>query len=148
MSIDLTPDVAQTPLLSALVAEEIRALMARRFIKQSHMARSLGVTEQWLSVRLRGVQPIDLNDLQRIAGALGVEATELFPGAGPRPEGGRAVRHAMGTSPRRPEKTRPDGHPKRTPPHVATHRPARIAEAVHALTGRDGDAPALAREVS
>lgn len=77
MSVDITPSV--TPSLTEQVAEEIRALIARRRVRQSHLARKLGVSEQWISVRLRGVQPIDLNDLQRIAEALDVAVVDLLP---------------------------------------------------------------------
>jgi len=75
MSIDVTPST-----LSERVAEEIRVLMARRRIRQSELARKIGTNDQWLSVRLRGVQPIDLNDLEVIAAALGVTPADLLGG--------------------------------------------------------------------
>jgi transcriptional regulator with XRE-family HTH domain len=77
MSIDVTR--ARTNSLAEQVAEEIRVLLARRRIKQSHLARELGVNDQWVSVRLRGVTPLDLLDLERIAAVLGVPVTELLP---------------------------------------------------------------------
>ncbi len=77
MAIDVTP--TRTASLSEHVAEEIRALLARRRTRQSQLARQLGVSEQWISVRLRGVQPIDLNDLARIAEALDVSVVALLP---------------------------------------------------------------------
>ena len=67
--------------LSEQVAEEIRVLMARRRLRQSQLARLVGENDQWMSVRLRGVQPIDLNDLQRIAEALSVDPISLLPTA-------------------------------------------------------------------
>lgn len=70
-------DPAKT--LTQLVATEIKVEMARQDLRQSQLARKMGVTEQWLSVRLRGRQPIDLNDLARIAHALGVEVHRLLP---------------------------------------------------------------------
>lgn len=74
----ITPEVhAKT--LTQLVATEIRVQMARADVKQSQLARNLGTNEQWLSVRLRGRQPIDMNDLALIARALGVSVYELLP---------------------------------------------------------------------
>jgi transcriptional regulator with XRE-family HTH domain len=77
MSIDVTR--ARTNSLAEQVAEEIRVILARRRIKQSHLARELGVNDQWVSVRLRGVTPLDLLDLERIAAVLEVPVTELLP---------------------------------------------------------------------
>jgi transcriptional regulator with XRE-family HTH domain len=74
----ITPEVnAKT--LTQLVATEIRVQMARADVRQSQLAREIGKTEQWLSVRLRGRQPIDLNDLYLIAKGLGVGVHELLP---------------------------------------------------------------------
>lgn len=70
-------DSAKT--LTQLVAMEIRVAMTRADIKQSELARRIGKTEQWLSVRLRGKQPIDLNDLALIAGGLNVGFQALLP---------------------------------------------------------------------
>ncbi len=78
MSIDAT---AQAPALSRRVAEEIRVAMVRRGISGAGLARSLGVSQAWISYRLTGVQPIDLNDLERIARALQVEIVDLLPRA-------------------------------------------------------------------
>lgn len=81
----MTIDVTAGATLSAQVAEEIRALMARRQIRQSQLARRIDVGEQWLSVRLRGKQPIDLNDLALIAGGLGVKPRDLLSPSGALP---------------------------------------------------------------
>lgn len=83
MSIDVTPGVRQpAPTLTVRVAAQIRAVMAYKQIRQSQLARRIGKGEQWLSVRLRGVQPIDLNDLEMIAAVLEVEPDDLVrPGA-------------------------------------------------------------------
>jgi transcriptional regulator with XRE-family HTH domain len=77
MSIDVTPTA--TGSLTQRVAAQIRAYMAYNQVRQSKLARDMGVNEQWLSVRLRGVQPIDLNDLERIASALGAKVGDLLP---------------------------------------------------------------------
>ncbi len=58
---------------------EIRVAMTRADVRQSDLARRIGKTEQWLSVRLRGKQAIDLNDLALIAGALSVNPIALLP---------------------------------------------------------------------
>lgn len=50
-------------------------------MSQAQLARTIGKTEMWVSLRLRGKQPIDLNDLSLIAGALGVGVHDLLPQA-------------------------------------------------------------------
>lgn len=64
---------------SDLVAEEIRSLMGRQRMTGRALAEALGVSPSWVSYRLTGVTDIDVNDLQRIADALGVEAGDLLP---------------------------------------------------------------------
>lgn len=70
---------AQSDSLSALVAEEIRAMMARKRISGARLARALDVSPAWVSYRLTGVQPIDLNDLAAIARVLEVSVLSLIP---------------------------------------------------------------------
>lgn len=65
--------------LSPRVAEEIRALLARRRISGRQLASALNVSPSWVSYRLTGTQPIDLDDLERIADYLEVEVTDLIP---------------------------------------------------------------------
>jgi len=77
MSIDVTPKATDS--LNGRVAAQTRAVMAFHQIRQSELARKIGVTEQWLSVRLRGVQMIGLDDLEKIAAGIGVQVAELFP---------------------------------------------------------------------
>jgi transcriptional regulator with XRE-family HTH domain len=69
----------RTATLSEMVAEEIRALMARRKVSGRELAGQLGVSPSWISYRLSGKQPIDVNDLLRIANALSVGVHELLP---------------------------------------------------------------------
>lgn len=76
MSVDAT---RRATTLTQAVAAEIRAVMGRNAVRQAELARRLGTNDTWLSVRLRGVQPIDLNDLQRIADALNVAPADLLP---------------------------------------------------------------------
>lgn len=121
--------------LSAAVAKEVRVLLIRRDMKQSEMAAKMGVTEMWLSRRLRGAQAIDINDLGRMAAVLGVEAADLLP----RNDAGRLISTGghTGHSPvgindrsnQRTERTRPGGHPNHHSPHDTTRRPGRTAHA-------------------
>jgi len=67
----MTPE-ATAKTLTQLVATEIKVQMARADVRQSQLARNIGKNEQWLSVRLRGRQPFDINDLFLIAKGLGV----------------------------------------------------------------------------
>lgn len=73
----MPPDLSAKT-LTQVVAMEIRVAMTRADVRQSELARRIGKTEQWLSVRLRGKQPIDLNDLALIAGGLGVSPIALL----------------------------------------------------------------------
>jgi len=65
--------------LSDSVAEEIRAMLARRRISGRKLAEQLGVSSAWVSYRLTGSQEIGLNALQRIAEVLDVAVTDLLP---------------------------------------------------------------------
>jgi transcriptional regulator with XRE-family HTH domain len=65
--------------LSERVAEEINAMLARRRMNKSELARRLGVSHTWVTNRLSGTQPIDLNVLDRIARALDVPVQSLLP---------------------------------------------------------------------
>lgn len=71
--------MTQNPTLSTQVAEEIRALLARRRISGRQLAEATGMSQSAISARLTGTTAIDLDDLQRIAAALGVEPFDLFP---------------------------------------------------------------------
>jgi DNA-binding Xre family transcriptional regulator len=116
--------------LSDRVAEEIRSWMGRRRLSGAALARALGVSPAWVSYRLTGTQPIDLNDLQRIAAVLNVEAADLLPRdvegrtvvVGGEPK--RSTTVANHTPARRPQLT---GHPKPFAPHDSTRRPVRLS---------------------
>jgi len=77
MSTEVTP--TEQPALSATVAGEIRALMGRREINKTEMARRLAVSDMWIGRRLKGRQDFTLDDLQRIAAVLGVGVSDLLP---------------------------------------------------------------------
>lgn len=112
----------RTATLSALVAAEVRAQMGRLGVRQNELARRMGENDQWVSSRLKGRTPIDLNDLYRFAKALGIGVYDLLPGpdeaagaADPRaiahyfavPD--RTTDHAARTA--RPRDNRPPGRP-------------------------------------
>jgi transcriptional regulator with XRE-family HTH domain len=84
--------------LSEQAAEEIRAWMGRRRVTGAMLARTLGVSTAWVSYRLSGKQPIDLNDLEAIATVLGVEVIDLLPKP-PRPTRGYVHRWPHRNSP-------------------------------------------------
>lgn len=71
----MSPDVT----LSETAAEEILAMLARRRMSKSALARLLGVSHTWVTNRLSGDQEIGLNELQRIAEILDVDVTDLLP---------------------------------------------------------------------
>lgn len=108
----------RTATLSDLIAEEIRALMARKRMSGRQLASQLKVSPSWISYRLSGKQPIDLNDLALIAKALDVGVHELLPSPEEAakatlpclsaPE--RTIEHAAAL-PSRPRDNRPSGHP-------------------------------------
>lgn len=73
-----TPE-QRTATLSELVAQEIDSVRGRKRWSQAQLARAIGKTEMWVSLRLRGKQPIDMNDLALIARALEVGVHDLLP---------------------------------------------------------------------
>ena len=125
----ITPE-APAKTLTQLVATEIKVQMARSDVRQSQLARKIGKTEQWLSVRLRGIQPIDVNDMMLIARALGVGVHDLLPSPEEAakatlpclsaPE--RTIEHAAAL-PSRPRDNRPSGHPGTGGPHRTARLP-------------------------
>jgi transcriptional regulator with XRE-family HTH domain len=75
----MTTTPERTATLTSLVAAEIRATMGRLDVRQSELARRMGETDQWMSMRLKGRTPIDINELSRIAKALEVGVHDLLP---------------------------------------------------------------------
>ena len=102
-----TAPVGTVPLRER-VAEELRALLARRKVTPTELGRKLGRSQTWVWRRLEGEVAFDLNDLEVIADALGVAVAELFP-----PDVRQAVRTIQGTSDvaDRPTDNRPPGRP-------------------------------------
>ena len=111
--------------LSVYVVEEIRVKMTRLRVTGRELARRLNVSPSWVSYRLVGAQPIDLDDLARIAEALETSPVELLPRMDmsairryPAPEDNRTNR--------RPADTRPQGHPSRPKPPPGPGRTSRV----------------------
>lgn len=135
MTTTVTPTVSLS--LTEQVAEEIRALLARRRIKQSQLARALGVSEQWVSMRLKGAQPLDLNDVQRIADFFDVPVGDLFP-----QREGKLIAVGGTSRPSRAEskpwnlqlanRPQPNGPPNRNTPTPQTVRTGRVHAALAA----------------
>lgn len=119
--------------LTERVAEEIRAQMGRKRMSGARLAKQLGVSDMWVSYRLRGVQPIDLNDLERIADALGVPVIDLLPRDTVRPNNRSTDQAERPMPPPRPDHSRPKGRPHNestrpvSPVQPSRRRPARIA---------------------
>jgi transcriptional regulator with XRE-family HTH domain len=68
----------ETLTLQERVAEEVRALLARRRMSAHQTAVSLGWTDMYMSRRLNSRAPFDLHDLEALAGLLQVPVAELF----------------------------------------------------------------------
>ncbi len=64
--------------LTRLIASMIRGLMARHGVKQSEMAESIGVSQSQLSKMVRGVRPIDIDQLDGMCRALGVDLSVVI----------------------------------------------------------------------
>ena len=64
--------------LVALVAENVRVECARKGWNQSDLARALGVTHPTISKRWFGARQWQLEDLEQVAGVLGIPVTRLL----------------------------------------------------------------------
>lgn len=61
-----------------VIAEEMRVLFARRLLTPAKVARELGWTDNYISRRLTGKVPFDVNDLAALARLLGVPIMAFF----------------------------------------------------------------------
>lgn len=73
---NVTPEATMSP--SELVAAEVRAHLARQRISGRRAAVMLGWTAPYLSRRLTGEIPFDVNDLTRVADLLDIPVAALF----------------------------------------------------------------------
>lgn len=69
---------------SRRIAAEVRAEAARQGISLREVARRLDVSQMWLSRRVKVTADVDLTfeELDRIAGALGVSVDQLIANSG------------------------------------------------------------------
>lgn len=121
--------------LRETVAEEVRALLARRRLNGAKLAAAIDRSEMYVSRRLRGETAFDLDDLDRIARVLDVEVVDLLP----RPSEGRTVTFAGARETSRRQVTErihpvtvqpsPPGHPNRSQARSKTRRPAIVPTA-------------------
>lgn len=72
-----------SPTLSASVAAEVRALMARNRCRVAVLAQTLDLSRDATSKRLRGVVPFSLDELAAIAEFFGVTVHDLLPDSVP-----------------------------------------------------------------
>jgi transcriptional regulator with XRE-family HTH domain len=63
--------------LTRLIASRIRGLMAQHGVKQAEMAAAIGVSQSQLSKMIRGVRPIDIDQLDGMCLALGTDMYSL-----------------------------------------------------------------------
>jgi transcriptional regulator with XRE-family HTH domain len=75
--------------LTELVAEEVRALCARRQISQGTLGKVLGISAPQVSMRLRGLITFSVDELGILANYFGVSPAVLVGGIGgsPTPQG-------------------------------------------------------------
>ena len=72
--------VIDGPNLTEQVAAEVRAYMARRRMTQARLAEVLGLSQSGVSARLAGKVPFRLDELEKVADALGVHPVRLLGG--------------------------------------------------------------------
>jgi len=72
-------NLAKADTLADRVATEILKALAARRQSQAALARAMEVPAMWVSDRLSGKTQLTVNDLERVAAALGVEPSECLP---------------------------------------------------------------------
>lgn len=82
---------AQPHPLRVTIAEEVRAQMGRDRISAVQLGRMIGRSQSYMSRRLVGDLPFDLDDLEAIAGALDVPLSRLLGATGHMPPDSRPV---------------------------------------------------------
>ena len=105
-------------------AEEVRALLARRRMTPTALARQMKVSQTYIWRRLEGKTAFDMDDLEAIAGILSVAPGDLLP---LRARGTGQTTVPLVTVPDRPR----DNRPKRRSDQTSTisadlRRPTRI----------------------
>jgi transcriptional regulator with XRE-family HTH domain len=98
-----------TRTLTQLVVIEIRIQMARVGIRQGQLARRIGKNDEWLSGRMRGRVPLNLEDIALIADGLGIDVASLVPPDFP------SLAVPLPGAGHRPRPTSPRPHPRPRP---------------------------------
>ena len=143
MNENSTPTSARTSApvgtLRAGVAEEVRALLARRRMSSTALARHIAKSHTYVWRRLNGETAFDLDDMEAIATALGVNIRALLPAPPPgdtsRSHAGVVTLPAAHAMPmgiprqvnRRPDDGRPAGHPGTNTRPDGQRRTSRLA---------------------
>lgn len=84
----ITP-IQQPTDIGAVVAAELRVLMARYHVTQAALADLIGVSQSQMSKRMKGKIPIDIFELEKLADFFEVSVADLVGGQQkPRPDGG------------------------------------------------------------
>lgn len=65
---------------SETVAEEVRAMMARRRLYGIDLVEPLGISQTQVAKRVRGDLAWSLDELDALAGVFGCEVADLLPG--------------------------------------------------------------------
>lgn len=100
--------------LRVRMAEEIRALMARRRISGVSLAAHINRSQSYVSRRLTGEVAFDVDDIEAIAGVFGVKAADLVAMDGGRPWPTTLANLPVTTRPR-------DNRPKSGPGQQTAH---------------------------
>lgn len=77
--------------VSDLVAENVRALMARTRTKQQALAVALGMTQGAVSKKVNGDRPFTLDEVEAVAEHFGVPVTTFFEPSNVAPFPGRVT---------------------------------------------------------
>lgn len=129
-------DTLRVRTLRERTAEEIRALLARRRLSATQLARQMGISQAYIWRRLSGETAFDLDDLEKISVILNVEIIDLLP---PAREGrlitvaaplAETVRTSNDRSMRAPDRPLPTGRPSPASPDESTRRPVRVRSAL------------------
>jgi transcriptional regulator with XRE-family HTH domain len=66
---------------TSAAAEELRVAMTRQQVTGRELARRLHVSAQWVSLRTRGTVAMNTDDMEMVAGALGISLDALLADA-------------------------------------------------------------------
>lgn len=75
----LTPPAPPFTMREAICAE-LKAHMARRGLRQRHIAQALGVDQQWVSRRLNGDVHFSIDDLEAFCAVMNIDVKDLLAG--------------------------------------------------------------------